>query len=62
MDRGRPVGGHSVTSTAYVDRAREWATALEDREQARSGVKLPEARAAVAQRIGVPPVTRRNFA
>lgn len=50
---------HSVV--ACVERARDWSVALEDREQARSGSKLPDARAAVAQRIGVPPGTLRNL-
>lgn len=61
MDRGRPAGDHLVSSVIYVDRAAAWARALEDRERARSGTKLPEARAAVAQRIGVPPGTLRNL-
>jgi transposase-like protein len=50
-----------MNQVVYVDRAAAWAKALEDRERARSGTKLPEARAAVAQRIGVPPGTLRNL-
>jgi hypothetical protein len=41
--------------------ARDWAKALEDREQKRSGVALPEARRAVARRIGVAPGSLENI-
>lgn len=37
--------------------AREWAMELEKREMARSGVRLPQARAAVARRLNVSPGT-----
>jgi hypothetical protein len=61
MDTGRPREGHSMNSVVYTDRARDWVIALEDRERARSGSKLPVARDAVAQRIGVPSGTLRNL-
>ena len=48
-------------SVAYVERARDWAITLEDRERHRSGTKLPDARAAVAERIGVPAGTLKNL-
>jgi hypothetical protein len=50
-----------MTSVVYLSRARAWVVALEDRERARSGTKLPDARAAVSQRVGVPPGTLRNL-
>jgi hypothetical protein len=50
-----------MSSVVYVGRAAAWAKALEDRERARSGTKLPDARAAVAERIGVPSGTLKNL-
>lgn len=41
--------------------ARDWAAALEDREQTRSGVSLPNALATVARRIGVAPGSLENL-
>ncbi len=41
--------------------ARDWASALEEREQTRSGVSLPNARATVARRIGVAPGSLENL-
>lgn len=61
MDSGRTNERHPMHSVAYVAKARDWAVALEDRESARSGTKLPEARMAVAERIGVPAGTLRNL-
>lgn len=50
-----------MNSVAYVAQARDWSVALEDREVARTGLKLPDARKAVSQRISVPPGTLRNL-
>lgn len=61
MDTKRTNGDHPVHSVAYVERARDWAVTLEDRERARSGSKLPDARRAVAERIAVPAGTLRNL-
>ncbi len=61
MDTRRPTRDPSMNSVAYVARARDWAVALEDREAARSGLKLPDARKAVAERIAVPSGTLRNL-
>lgn len=61
MDTRRPNGDHSMNSAVYVDRAHGWVKTLEDRERARSGSKLPDARAAVAERIDVPAGTLKNL-
>lgn len=41
--------------------ARDWASALEEREQTRSGVSRPNARRSVARRIGVAPGSLENL-
>jgi hypothetical protein len=46
-----------MQATAYLDRARMWGKALEDREAARQGVPLPIARKTVARKTGIAPGT-----
>ena len=41
--------------------ARTWALSIEDRERYRTGLSLPDARKAVARRIGVAPGTLENL-
>lgn len=48
-------------SAAYVEQAEGWARTLEDREAQRSGVKLADAREAVARRVVVPSGTLENL-
>lgn len=50
-----------MTAGAYVERARDWARMLEDREAARSGEPLKRAREAVARQISVPAGTLENL-
>lgn len=50
-----------MNSVAYVDEARKWSRRLEDRERTRAGLKLKDAREAVARRIAVPPGTMQNL-
>ena len=49
-----------MNSAVFVEHARNWARTMEDRAM-RSGLKLPDAREAVARRIGVPPGTLQNL-
>ena len=51
----------SMTSTAFVDRARGWTRVLEDREATRNGLTLKEARPRVARRAGVASGTLENL-
>lgn len=46
-----------MNSVAYADQARDWTRRLEDREAARSGLSVKEARPIVARRLGVAPGT-----
>ncbi len=50
-----------MSSVAYLDRARDWSKTLEDREAARSGASLREARPVVARQAGVSPGTLENL-
>lgn len=50
-----------MTSVAYLDRAEKWARLIEDKEAARTGRPLKEARTTVARRIGVAPGTMENL-
>jgi uncharacterized protein YhaN len=50
-----------MTAAAYVERARDWSTRLEDKEAERSGVNLSEARKVVAREIGASPGTLENL-
>lgn len=56
-----PPEGTTMNSAAYVERAQDWARALEDREAARSGVRLSDAREAVARRVVIPAGTLENL-
>lgn len=47
--------------SAMDSAARNWASALEDRERVRSGAALPIARRAVARRLGVAPGSLENL-
>ncbi len=58
---GHPSWKDIMDASVSVERARDWSTALEDREAARSGECLPEARRAVASRIKVPAGTLENL-
>jgi len=51
----------TMTSAAYVDRARGWAKRLEDAEAAKTSAPVKAARQAVARRIGVAPGTLENL-
>ncbi len=51
----------SMTSASYVERARSWGRVLEDREAARSGVPLRQARPKVARQTGVASGTLANL-
>ena len=51
----------TMTSAAYVDRARGWAKRLEDAEAPKSSAPVKAARQAVARRIGVAPGTLENL-
>jgi hypothetical protein len=51
----------ALHSTAYVENAQSWARTLEDREAARAGVRLHDAREAVARRVIVPTGTLENL-
>ena len=48
-------------SLAFVDDARAWSMALEEREQKRSGLSLADARRIVARRANVAPGTLENL-
>ena len=50
-----------MSAIAFNDNAREWGTALEDRESARSGVAIHLARKAVARRLEVAPGALENI-
>jgi hypothetical protein len=51
----------SMTSGSYVEKARAWSRVLEDREAARSGLTIREARPNAARKIGIPPGTLANL-
>ncbi len=51
----------SMTATVYLERARDWARMLEDREAAATGEPLRQARVAVARKIGVASGTLENL-
>lgn len=42
-----------MQSTAYLERARNWGRTLEDREAARTGQPINDARQSVARKVGV---------
>lgn len=54
-------GDEFVTSNAFVEHARDLARTLEDREAARSQLRLVEARPIVARRLGTAPGTLENL-
>lgn len=58
-----PLYGTSkpMNSAAYVDTAEGWAKRLEDREAARSGTTVAEARRVIATRTTVAPGTLENL-
>jgi hypothetical protein len=56
-----PREGTTMTAAAYTDRARGWARALEDREAARNGMTIADAREAVSRRLAVPAGTLENL-
>lgn len=51
----------SSSAAATVDDARRWAKFLEDREAARTGLPVQDARPAVARRVGAAPGTLQNL-
>ena len=51
----------TMSSASYVERARSWTRVLEDREAARNGVPIKEARPRVARRAGVASGTLENL-
>lgn len=62
MHSVRYPGDHSVSATAYVERASDWARQLEEDEARRSGLdRTEDARPIVARMTGVPAGTLRNL-
>lgn len=62
MHSVRYPGDHSVSATAYVERASDWARQLEEDEARRSGLdRTEDARPTVARLTGVPAGTLRNL-
>ncbi|MBN9434023.1 MAG: hypothetical protein J0I45_16450 [Bosea sp.] len=50
-----------MSALTYNDRARDWGRVLEDRERARSGLPLNQARERVAAKVGASPGTLENL-
>lgn len=61
LKEGRFVPMSTRSAAATVDDARRWSRQLEDREAARSGRPVSEARLTVAQRIGAAPGTLQSL-
>lgn len=53
--------GKDMSSVAFLERARDWAEALEDDAAKRNGVPLSDARPMVAREVGVSPGTLENL-
>lgn len=53
--------GEKMSACTYTDHARDWGRSLEDREKARTGLPLAQARGRVANRLGVLPGTLENL-
>ena len=54
-------GNDEMSSAAFLEKAQGWGRTLEDKEAARTGLRLVEARPLVARKTGVAPGTLENL-